>query len=64
MLPENEHWGHKKLCVCGDSEGVDLPHLVQSILNRTGISKLELSYFAQNVPYLVFRTHERSMPAF
>ena len=54
MKIENAHW-----CVGGDSESVDLPRLVQSILNRAGILKLDLTHFAQNVTYLVFHAHER-----
>ena len=56
MLPANEHWCRKKGCVGGDPEGVYLPRAAQSILNRAGIPKLDLT---QNMTYLIFRAHER-----
>ena len=43
--------------VGGDSEGVQLSRLKQSIVNRAGISISDLTHFAQNVTYLVFRAY-------
>ena len=53
-MSENEH-----LCVECDSKLVDLPRLVQSMLHHGTFQNFDLSGFAQNVTYLVFRPHER-----
>ena len=42
-----------------DSELIDVPWLVQSMLHHGTFQNFDLSVFAQNVTYLVFRPHER-----